>query len=55
MLKEACGIFGIANHPDAAAITRLGLFALQHRGQESAVIDLLRGGKCELQKCMGLV
>ena len=55
MLKEACGIFGIANHPDAAAITRLGLFALQHRGQESAGIYLLRGGRCELQKGMGLV
>ncbi|MEI6421849.1 MAG: class II glutamine amidotransferase [Lentisphaerota bacterium] len=55
MLKEACGIFGIANHPDAAAITRLGLFALQHRGQESAGIYLLRDGRCELQKGMGLV
>ncbi len=55
MLKEACGIFGIAGHPDAAALTRLGLFALQHRGQESAGIMVLRQGKCEVQKGMGLV
>ncbi len=55
MIKEACGIFGIANHPDAAALTRLGLFALQHRGQESAGIMVLRQGKCEIQKGMGLV
>ncbi|HCE46085.1 MAG TPA: amidophosphoribosyltransferase [Lentisphaeria bacterium] len=55
MLKEACGIFGVANHPNAAALTRLGLFALQHRGQESAGIMVLRQGKCELQKGMGLV
>ncbi len=37
-LKEECGVFGIANHPDAAALTALGLHALQHRGQESAGI-----------------
>ncbi len=55
MLKEACGIFGIANHPNAAVMTRFGLFALQHRGQESAGIMLLRQGKCECQKGMGLV
>ena len=34
-LKEECGIFGIYNHKDAAALTALGLHALQHRGQEA--------------------
>ncbi|MES1154814.1 MAG: amidophosphoribosyltransferase, partial [Pseudorhodoplanes sp.] len=33
-LREECGVFGIFGHPDAAAITALGLHALQHRGQE---------------------
>src|SRR3984893_16762654 len=37
-LHEECGIFGIFGHPDAAAITALGLHALQHRGQEAAGI-----------------
>ena len=55
MIKEACGIFGIAFHSEAAHLTRLGLFALQHRGQESAGIFLKRGDECELQKGMGLV
>ncbi len=55
MLKESCGIFAVANHPEAAEITRLGLFSLQHRGQESAGIFVLGGGKCTLHKGMGLV
>jgi len=38
MLREKCGVFGIYNHPEAAAITALGLHALQHRGQEAAGI-----------------
>ena len=33
-LHEECGVFGIYNHSDAAALTALGLHALQHRGQE---------------------
>jgi hypothetical protein len=37
-LREHCGVFGIFNHPDAAAIVALGLHALQHRGQEAAGI-----------------
>ena len=37
-LREECGVFGIFGHPDAAALTALGLHALQHRGQESAGI-----------------
>lgn len=55
MIREACGIFGIANNNEAADLTRLGLFALQHRGQESAGIFLKRAGKCEIYKGMGLV
>ena len=37
-IKHHCGIFGIYNHPHAARITQLGLFALQHRGEEAAGI-----------------
>jgi amidophosphoribosyltransferase len=37
-LREECGVFGIYGHPDATAITALGLHALQHRGQEAAGI-----------------
>ncbi len=55
MIKEHCGVFGIVNHPEAAEITRLGLFALQHRGQESAGIFKCINGKCELHRGMGLV
>lgn len=36
--KEECGVFGIWNHPDAARLAYLGLYAMQHRGQESAGI-----------------
>ena len=54
-IKDHCGVFGIANHKDSAELTRLGLYALQHRGQESAGISLLRNGECELHKGMGLV
>src|SRR5258705_4355636 len=36
--KEECGVFGILNHRDAANLVYLGLYALQHRGQESAGI-----------------
>lgn len=37
-LREECGVFGVFGHPDAAALTALGLHALQHRGQEAAGI-----------------
>jgi len=33
--KDECGVFGIFGHPEAANLTYLGLYALQHRGQES--------------------
>ncbi len=42
-LREECGVFGIYGHPDAAAITALGLHALQHRGQEAAGITTYDG------------
>jgi len=50
-----CGLFGIYNVPDAAAKTYLGLFALQHRGQESAGIVTSDGKKVRSKKGMGLV
>jgi amidophosphoribosyltransferase len=52
---EECGIFAITGHPDAARLTYLGLYALQHRGQESAGIVSSDGKKLHLQKGMGHV
>jgi amidophosphoribosyltransferase len=52
---EECGIFGIWNHPDAAHLTYLGLYALQHRGQESAGIVASDGENLRAQKGMGYV
>ena len=43
--KDECGVFGIFGHPDAANLAYLGLYALQHRGQESAGIASLDGGE----------
>ena len=54
-LREECGIFGIMSHPEAARITYLGLYALQHRGQESAGIVSSDAGKLHLEKGMGHV
>ncbi|MBY0553483.1 amidophosphoribosyltransferase [bacterium] len=42
--KDECGVFGIWNHPEAAKLTYLGLYAMQHRGQESAGIVTLDSG-----------
>jgi amidophosphoribosyltransferase len=53
--REACGIFGICGHPDAAAITYFGLYALQHRGQESAGIAVARREAIAAHRGMGLV
>jgi len=53
--RDYCGVFGIANHENAEELTRQGLFALQHRGQESAGIYRYRDGECSLHKGMGLV
>src|SRR5436853_7135344 len=54
-LREECGVFGIFGHPDAAAITALGLHALQHRGQESAGIVSFDGLRFHSERRMGLV
>jgi amidophosphoribosyltransferase len=54
-LREECGVFGIFNHPDAAAITALGLHALQHRGQEAAGIVSYDGQRFHSERRMGLV
>ena len=45
-LREECGVFGIYGHPDAARLTYLGLYALQHRGQESCGIVASDGVSC---------
>ncbi|MBF9234025.1 amidophosphoribosyltransferase [Microvirga alba] len=54
-LREECGVFGIYGHPDAAAITALGLHALQHRGQEAAGIVSFDGHVFHLERKLGLV
>jgi amidophosphoribosyltransferase len=54
-LKEDCGVFGIVNHPEAARIAYLGIYALQHRGQESAGIASSDRQKLYLEKGMGYV
>jgi len=50
-----CGIFGIANHSDASQMTYLGLYALQHRGQESTGISSSDGDQLYTHKSMGYV
>ena len=54
-LRDACGVFGIFDDPEAAKKTYLGLYALQHRGQESAGIASSDGERLSLHKGMGLV
>src|SRR5215831_9628616 len=54
-LREECGVFGIYGHPDAAAITALGLHALQHRGQEAAGIVTFDGHRFNSERRLGLV
>ncbi len=54
-LKEECGVFGIFNHEDAARLTYLGLYALQHRGQESAGIVSSDGERLHQSRGMGYV
>ena len=53
--REACGIFAVFNHPDAVELTYFGLFALQHRGQESAGIACVMDGRIKSYLGMGLV
>ena len=54
-LKEECGVFGIYNNKDAAALTALGLHALQHRGQEGCGIVTFDGKNFYSEKKLGLV
>lgn len=54
-LREECGVFGILDHPDAAALTVLGLHALQHRGQEAAGIVSYDGVQFHTERHVGLI
>jgi amidophosphoribosyltransferase len=53
--REACGIFGIYGHPEGSTLSYFGLYALQHRGQESAGIAVVRDNIIIDHKGMGLV
>ncbi len=53
--NDECGVFGIFGHPEAANLTYLGLYALQHRGQESAGIATSDGQKLRVSRAMGHV
>ena len=53
--KDECGVFGIFGHPEAANMTYLGLYALQHRGQESAGIAATDGRQVRISRSMGYV
>src|SRR5262245_35834702 len=51
-----CGIFGISNHPEAARLAYLGLYSLQHRGQEAAgIVSVDAEGVARTHKGTGLV
>ncbi|HKO35326.1 MAG TPA: amidophosphoribosyltransferase [Pyrinomonadaceae bacterium] len=54
-LREECGVFGIYGHTDAARLTYLGLYALQHRGQESCGIVTSDGAQLITERAMGHV
>ncbi len=54
-LREECGVFGVFGHPDAATLTYLGLYALQHRGQEGAGIVASDNGQLIGHRGVGLV
>jgi amidophosphoribosyltransferase len=54
-IREECGIFGIYGHPEAAKLTYLGLYSLQHRGQESTGIVSSDGQRLHRHVGMGLV
>ncbi len=53
--KDECGVFGIFGHPESANLTYLGLYALQHRGQESAGIAAADGTRIRTSRAMGYV
>src|SRR5246127_1830853 len=52
---DECGVFGVFGHEEASKLTYLGLYALQHRGQESAGIVSSDGAALYIEKGMGLV
>ena len=52
---EECGVFGVYGHPEAANLAYLGLYGLQHRGQESAGIVSSNGKSLIAHRGMGLV
>ena len=54
-VKHSCGLFGIYGHRDAARLTYLGLYSLQHRGEEAAGIVTFDGKTMRAHKAMGLV
>jgi amidophosphoribosyltransferase len=54
-LREECGVFGVFGNEDAAALTALGLHALQHRGQEAAGIVTYDGSHFHSERRLGLV
>src|SRR2546425_2091085 len=54
-LHEECGVFGIYGHPEAARLTYLGVYALQHRGQESCGMVVSNGEKLISERDMGYV
>jgi amidophosphoribosyltransferase len=54
-LREECGVFGVFGHDDAAALTALGLHALQHRGQEACGIVSFDGKRFQSERRIGLV
>ncbi len=53
--REHCGVFGIYGHPEAARLTYFGLYALQHRGQESCGIVTGDGSRVTMHRGLGLV
>ena len=53
--RDECGVFGIYGHPDASRLTYLGLYALQHRGQESCGIVTSNGSELRQERAMGHV
>jgi amidophosphoribosyltransferase len=53
--RDECGVFGVCDSQDAANIAYLGLYALQHRGQESAGIAALDEGRIHVEREMGYV
>ena len=53
--SDECGVFGVCDSEDAANLAYLGLYALQHRGQESAGIASLDQGKIHVEREMGYV